>query len=419
MTDDPETALRLEQLHQAFRPAGPVDQERLFTGREHQRMQISEVASSPGNHAVVYGERGVGKTSLAATSVTIARNLGMMALRVNCAADNDFQLIWDAVVDQIAEQHYLPDHSDAWDPHIAGFLDIIGNESSALAEPDRVRLALQRLAGGGRVIVFFDEYDQVQDEDIDRQMANTIKSLSDHLVDATIVIVGVASDVDELIEGHQSIQRCLQQIHMPRMDTREISDILERGFTELNLSTDPSVDYFVQKTALGFPEYAHRLGRAFAKCAIQNVRRGVTTDDLQCAIDDAVSGVEKSMKSLFNEATHSRHPKAIHKEVIMACALADTDNEGYFAPKALAEPLSVLLGRKVRSDTYNDHLVDFTEERGPLLERRGEPKRWRYRFHDPAMAPYVVLYGAAEGRIVFSPPTNLGGSNEPELPFEQ
>jgi len=55
-------------LAQVFRPSGPVDKGDLFQGRTGQIVQMAQTIVTPGRHGVIYGERGVGKTSLSAVS---------------------------------------------------------------------------------------------------------------------------------------------------------------------------------------------------------------------------------------------------------------------------------------------------------------------------------------------------------------
>ena len=404
--------LRLEQLNDAFRPAGPIDQDRLFTGRVVQRDRISAAISTPGQHVVVYGERGIGKTSLAAVTVNSAIQRGLIAVRINCSPDDDFQLVWDAVATQVGEQSKLtPNWNTDWDPYVAGFMEIMGPGSSVLLEPDRVRLALTRLSKATRIVIFFDEYDQVQDDEMSRMMASTIKTLSDHLVNVTIGIVGVARTVEELVVGHQSIQRCLEQVQMPRMSENETEAIVYRGFTELNLDTADNVFGFVNRASLGFPQYAHLLGRSFARCAIVRESNVVELIDLPCALEDAVKGVEQSVRSEYNDAVFSSNRKALYKQVLLACAMAAIDSENFFTPKDLAQNMGFFLGRPVRSDRYNRHLVEFCESRGPILERRGQTKSWRYRFSDPAMPPYVIMLAYIEGLIEFTDQPDPDGSD--------
>jgi hypothetical protein len=193
---------------------------------------------------------------------------------------------------------------------------------------------------------------------------------------------------------------------MPRMGASETTAIVRRGLTELNMDADPTVFDFINRAAQGFPQYAHLLGKAFAKAAIARGSYLIGPGDLPAALEDAVSGVEHSVRAEYNAAVFSPTSKAIYKQVILACAMAAMDSENYFTPKDLAASLSFFLHRQVRSDTYNKHLVEFSETRGPVLERTGQSNRWRYRFRDPALPPYIVLLAAMEGLVTFAGPAS-------------
>ena len=47
-----------------FRPSAPVDEKALFAGREEQVRRVIDAIFQRGQHVMIYGERGVGKTSL-------------------------------------------------------------------------------------------------------------------------------------------------------------------------------------------------------------------------------------------------------------------------------------------------------------------------------------------------------------------
>src|ERR1044072_8194504 len=61
---------------EAFRPAAPVDDLELFAGRERQRGEVISAVTQVGYHVGLYGERGVGKTSLAGVRAAIFNQPG-------------------------------------------------------------------------------------------------------------------------------------------------------------------------------------------------------------------------------------------------------------------------------------------------------------------------------------------------------
>src|SRR6202044_1389085 len=108
-------------------------------------------------------------------------------------------------------------------------------------------------------ILIVDEFDTLHDT-VKEMFANTIKTLSDHAVAATVILVGVADSVDELIADHQSIERALVQVKMPRMSRDEIFEILQKGLTQLGMTIQPEALSRIWILSQGLPVYAHLLG---------------------------------------------------------------------------------------------------------------------------------------------------------------
>lgn len=108
-------------------------------------------------------------------------------------------------------------------------------------------------------LFIFDEFDNVLDQQMKRLFADLIKSFSDNVTNVTIVLVGIAHNVESLIGSHQSLERCLKQIQMPRMSDLESSDIIELGLQRLNISIDEIVKKRIIEFSSGFPHYVHLL----------------------------------------------------------------------------------------------------------------------------------------------------------------
>jgi len=103
-----------------------------------------------------------------------------------------------------------------------------------VVKPDDVRRVLSALKTSAVIVI--DELDRLQNREAKILMADTIKTLSDHVVPVTIVLIGVASSVNELIAEHQSIDRALVQIHVPRMSAGELMEIITKGEANTGLS---------------------------------------------------------------------------------------------------------------------------------------------------------------------------------------
>ena len=87
-------------------------------------------------------------------------------------------------------------------------------------------------------MIFIDEFDRLPaSEKIG--FADTTKVLSDQLTPVTVVLVGVADDIDGLVQAHQSVRRWLGQIYMPNMSTAELAQIIDKGVAACEMAVEP------------------------------------------------------------------------------------------------------------------------------------------------------------------------------------
>jgi hypothetical protein len=283
--------------------------------------------------------------------------------------------------------------------------------------PDDIRHFLGKLHGPASTLIIIDELDKLHDTSARTSLAETIKNLSDHAVKATIILVGVADSVEELIREHHSIERNIVQVPMPRMSQGELMAILN-GFDNAGMTASERVKIWITKLSQGLPHYAHFLGLHAAYTALENGRTEVTPDDVLASTEKIVSK-SYTMASAYNKATHSSQKQNLYAKVLSACALAETDELGYFTATAVRGPMSDIMGKPYDVPYFSRHLSDFCEEkRGPILRKIGEPWRTRYRFLDAMMQPFVIIHDYSvglltntllddsRGRLVESPVSN-------------
>ena len=98
LTDEDWEAKAFE-AGQLFSPAAPIDEKDLFAGRGIQIEKMLEAVTEKGKHAVLFGERGVGKTSLARVfSGMFPRTIRrILAVREQVDPSDDFSSIWRKV----------------------------------------------------------------------------------------------------------------------------------------------------------------------------------------------------------------------------------------------------------------------------------------------------------------------------------
>jgi energy-coupling factor transporter ATP-binding protein EcfA2 len=382
---------RLAMLGEVFRPSAPVDDQELFAGRNHELFSVIEAMQSAGQHAVIYGERGVGKTSLARVAMQMAHEQsGLLAVRVNCDGNDTYDSLWGKVLDEIQiRAAEAPPENREWLE--AGLGDCSELFSSPDLSPSTIRLGLRKFAQHKPVALFFDEFNEVADSTAIALTANTIKALSDHIEPITLCPVGVAEDLDALLEGHLSAVRAIAQIKMPRMTREELADVVGRGLERLQMTIGEDALRLVRVIPRGLPQYAHLLAQEGARQALLNGRADVTRDDVMGGLAVGLSKLDRSLTRAYDEATYSPRKTRL-KEVLLACAIAKLGDMGDFSPSDVRVPYSRIIGEDVNIDRFNPQLTTLATARDILI-RDGEERRWRYRFRDPLMEPYVLLQG--------------------------
>ena len=224
------------QASSVFTPASPIVELQLFSGRLTQVGKVIDAINQPGQHAVLYGERGVGKTSLANVLAAYCKNHGKLVAvsKINCDATDTFASVCKKALRELTwVAQKLP----------AGFVGQpelsqkdLSQQLSDAPTPNDVRLLLSGIQHP--IILVFDEFDRLPLAHV-RPFTDLIKALSDYSIRSTIVIVGVASTVDQLIRrDHSSVERAIVQVLMPRMETKEIREILTKGAERIAVAFD-------------------------------------------------------------------------------------------------------------------------------------------------------------------------------------
>jgi len=396
---EPTLGDRLTSLDAAF-PSAPITERDLFAGRASELDMLIGATDEAGQHVIVFGERGVGKTSLANVAARILhfRDPDVVTPAVSCTAGDNFTTIWHRVFEQVPTvPSYRPGFAVTRAQKVGSLADELG---SGRITPAMACARLALVEKVRSIVVILDEFDRLRDPDTSVNVADVIKMLADSGAKATLVLVGVADTIDALIAEHGSIDRAIVQVRMPRMSDDELAQIIQRGLSRVRIGIEPDARANIIALSQGLPFYTHQLTKIAAKRTIREGRSVIGLPDLQAAVRDAVARRQGSIASLYTRAVASPQRDHLFAEVLLACALAEIDERGFFSPGSLRPALTAITGRDYKVATFQRHLLQFCEPgRGPVLEREGTARRYRFRFCDPLTGPFVLMRGIAGGAI--------------------
>jgi DNA polymerase III delta prime subunit len=389
---------RIQEAIQIFSPGAPIDEADLMAGRKVQTDRIIDTVLQRGQHAILYGERGVGKSSLANTFATrIMRGPRLLTcISVNCHPLDDFSAVWRKVFRRLEVEGETLDRK---------YPDQI--------TPDDVVVELSTFSANSIPIVILDEFDSIKARDVRNSIANTIKNLSDASSTTTIIAVGVADSVSDLIEEHESIERCLRQIPMPRMNSEELKEIVEKRLPRLGMKITADALAYIVALSRGLPHYTHLFSQQAAVKALEMRSLIINIPHIERALLPSIGETAQTIRERHHRATTSPRKGNIYKEVLLAGALTQVDELGYFQPADLRRPLAQLLNRPdAPVSLFGQHLKTLCQEdRGNILEQIGTERKFRYRFREPMMPPYILVQGLKANLITRQQVTDLASTH--------
>lgn len=390
MKEDDWFPLQIE-IEQLF-TGSPVAEEDLFAGRIPEVRRLLEAVFDPSKHVILHGERGVGKTSIA--NVFWRRynaNLQTFVVaRVQADPSDDFGTLWNKAIEELT--------------HIArsmGKHELVPLDDTVdIKTVDNVRRELQKCRPNSIPVIIIDEFDKLKNSHARELCSNLVKSLYDYSVHATIVLVGVAEDVARLVHDHQSLGRALVQIKLDRMGDKELNEVIDKRLSKTVMRIDGDARWTIVTMSRGLPYFTQMLCKYAAIAAIDQRSITIQTEHVEKAMDRFIQESDQTFIDSYELATASPQADNLFRQVILACALAQSDSSGFFTPTNVIEPLTGVLGRKVTHSHFSRHLSEFISKgRGEILNRKGYERNYRFRFTDPMMQPYVIIKGIRDGMI--------------------
>lgn len=385
---------KLLLLNQVFSPSSPIKEIDFFFGRLNQLQKVAEAINKEGQHAILYGERGVGKTSLA--NIMSKSYTEVYPVKITCDKSDNFKTIWQRAFENIKFARTTT--GLGFNATTTSQIIDMGNHLSSLSvvRPSNI-VSLLNSFGNFPMLFIFDEYDNVINEKTKSSFADLIKSLSDNNTNSTIVLVGIADSIESLIGNHQSLERCLKQIKMPRMKSDESEEIINKGFEKLQLKIEKTVKDKIIEFSSGFPHYVHLLCELGCRELINNEKVNFSEAYLIIAIKSGIEITAEQSRLSYRNAVMSSNDSLKWKNLLFACANCKLDEFNAFSISDVVREYNKITNGSFVNSSINYNLNKLlTEDRGEILCKLGKGMSTRYMFKNPMMRAFVKLKIHAE-----------------------
>lgn len=396
MDDDPlgigrEHIITRSGVREVFTPHRPIREQKLLRGRLDKAKEILAHLNTPGQHGLLFGERGVGKTSLAnVVGIVMEATTGNL-WRKRCDSEDNFVTVLQPVLSQVGAE--LPLAEVEATNERGGEIGTRGLRlSRRRAGRDRYTapgglspsVAAEKVKGlKGMLLV--DEADALRDPQDRRRLSEFVKHLSDEDSNLKVLIVGIAETGGELTAGHPSTGRCLQETELEVMTNDELREIIAEGADALGLGFDSAATDAIVELSSGFPHFTHLLASQCAEEAIVDGRVKITLDHVRQTLAAASKRAEGALGRSYDQAVRSFETDN-YRLILMAAATLDGPE---FRSVELREAYAKLTGEPITQGSLNNYLQRLVSDDGSTVLRR--LSKGIYRFEDPRMGGYVRI----------------------------
>ena len=379
-------------VRDVFTPHQPISETGLLFGRQEEVGKLVQTLNTPGQHILLYGERGVGKSSLAnvVANVLLA---GMPARRFikRCDRSDIFETILQgpleavgADVTPVEVERSKRGGFRLGNPGIGvnAARDVVRTyRAVGSLSPSTAAAALIDLHG----VLIIDEFDSIAQNEDRIRVAELIKHLSDSQANLKIMVVGIAETAEELTAAHPSVQRCLRETKLRVMRDSELGEIIVAGACALGLTFSMSVVNSIVQLSAGYPHFTHLLALKCAEGAIGDRRTTISDADLEVAMELAVVDAEGTLKRIYDNSVRSQ-VSYMYEYIITAAASFNTEE---FTSTDLRAAVQNLIGESISQYSLNNYFQRLmSDDKSTILQRTAKGV---YRFTDPRMRSYVRI----------------------------
>lgn len=305
---DSDAAMKLAT--EVFQPSQPIRSEEFLVGRTASLGRTRDTLNTPGRSPFIYGVRGVGKTSLAQTAAILANWSDSDPIYFSCTPQTTFSDVVARVCRKLAEvpagrSGRKTTSEIKIGPQFASVMrrielnDDLKFQISVADAVDTFNALL--ISADRKRVVVVDELD-VASESLKSDLAHFIKQIGDQECRLRFIFAGIAENSGELLTGHASASRYIATIELQPLLMGELYDIINRGFTALQIDCPERIAKRIACLSDGFAHFTHLLGLKVALRTLRSGERKVTPELFADALNDSIADSEAFLRDAYDRA---------------------------------------------------------------------------------------------------------------------
>lgn len=385
--------------------------ERLY-GREKKLLQIERAFNSSGRHVFIFGDRGVGKTSLGMTAAFLHQDAAHEPVYVLCSESSTFADIVFAIGNNalpLKERMELTGSNANVGVTLAGVGATFQKGSSSMpnfAPPKDINEACNIIRylnerRTGQSVIVIDELERLRDEGEKTKLAEFINSISSIQSSSKFILCGIGETVEELLGAHRSATRKLETIELERIRHDELWKIVSTVAQALHVTVDSR--YLMRASILsdGFPHYVHLIAESLFWAMYDDPQEcsEAAPEHFREAVRGAIERTEVEHRSAYRIATEKTKNTREYELALWSLAdktetrrqLTNIYDDSYLRIARRSDPDEPLMDR----NKLNKRLLSLkTPGHGQVV--KGYGSGW-FAFRETILRGYVRLVAENKG----------------------
>lgn len=370
---------------------------------------------------VIYGEYGVGKTSMARHVVRDAE-LENRLVNIESVADKSLQDVFSRCLEMLGytvttkriegtattksqEQSGQADANAGWLKAVVAFKRTKAASTTQQTEEQFVVTSptdsrIVEICERAGVMLLLDELHRANSA-FNSDLSKFLKIFGNASCRRfRIVLLGTSSDASRLVSSDPGIDRLLQEIHLKAMTPLESEYVVSKGMSDLAISISPAVQNRLVRTSVGSPSILQYLALETAESAFERDPRLAQMSDVESALKAFVETKEARLNKSYVAAIESVGEIKYRKQILRA--MAECEDE-YVTMEMIRTRVSAFVGREIPSTALSGPLRSLKEEQfGSVLSDVERPdgagRLANYTtFKDPALKAFIRLQVLREG----------------------
>lgn len=397
-------------LHRHVSPTSPIESEEHLFGRTRQLELVQQALYAPGRSIFIYGDRGVGKTSLAHTVAFSHQSATHNPVLLACEPQTTFAGLMNSALAYLrAPNDKSPSTTSltfkagikGMDFEASGARHIPESQPSAIADLNQLITELLAIAANRRdesVVIVIDEFDRITSDEERGHFADFIKQVGDQKLPFRFIFCGVAESLQKLLGTHSSCYRYLEGIELKTLTYDARYEIIDNIAAAFNCEVHDPHRHRIAAISDGFPHYIHRMCEQLFWQMFRDPHPRVipTAAHYREAVVQSVLGIEQHLRQSYEQAIMKNAPG--YEQVLWAIAdhtdvIRNTESiyGSYQYVMAASAGDEVLLDRQTVVTRLN-----ALKLKGSGLILTSHRRGW-YQFRESIMRGYVRLRAEEQG----------------------